>query len=415
VAVHLQLGGTRIATVRPPDLAGATAAFAEVLYYHRDYQGSVIGTSLRSLAADGLAGARYHYTPYGQLDKVDGVSAWTDSELGYTGGLRLGYVAGAVTTLAAPQAPGLVLLGARVYHPELKRWLVPDTVDPLRYTYTGGDPINFIDPSGRMMIDGHSWNLQSAPRVAFDEWFRSAPAGGLGLDIVNYPDLPWQQTVVVKAAGDQAPQVKVTSSGSVETTSSPSRIPSGVSLSPGSLTLDQSVFPGGAKQVVPPFLAVPESEGMDAGNGYHGAGECESLSKFVQNQHKNGHLAGDYSMPLGRAFFAPASGVVSSNQNEDGGNQVFLSANALMLKFGFAHASLWPGLSNGDWVRKGDFLAWSDGSGKGTVPHMHSTVRDGSNQWTLVNPSIYYGLQWKTWSAPMLQRVKNEALHGRSP
>jgi hypothetical protein len=121
VAVHLLLGGTRIATVKAPAPASSAAAFAEVLYYHRDYQGSVIGTSRRGAGVDGLSGAQYRYTPYGQLDKVTGVSALTDSELGYTGGLRLGYVAGAVTSLAAPQAPGLVLLGARVYHPELKR------------------------------------------------------------------------------------------------------------------------------------------------------------------------------------------------------------------------------------------------------------------------------------------------------
>jgi RHS repeat-associated protein len=176
VAVHLLLGGTRIATVRPPNLTAATAAFDEVLYYHRDYQGSVVATSRRGGGVDGLAGAKYRYTPYGQLDKADGVTALTDSELGYTGGVRLGWTAGVTPPL--PQAPGLVLLGARVYHPELKRWLVPDTLDPLRYTYVGGDPVNFADPSGRarmafpnkdmaqMYLDlfyggsgGLSWNL----------------------------------------------------------------------------------------------------------------------------------------------------------------------------------------------------------------------------------------------------------------
>jgi hypothetical protein len=75
VAVHLLLGGTRIATVRPPNQAATTAAFAEVLYYHRDYQGSVIGTSRRGAGVDGLSGAKYRYTPYGQLDKVTGVTA----------------------------------------------------------------------------------------------------------------------------------------------------------------------------------------------------------------------------------------------------------------------------------------------------------------------------------------------------
>jgi hypothetical protein len=201
VAVHLLLGGTRLATVKAP-LPSAPSAFAEVLYYHRDYQGSVIGTSRRGAGVDGLSGAQYRYTPYGQLDKVTGVTAQTDSELGYTGGLRLGYVAGAVTSLAAPQAPGLVLLGARVYHPELKRWLVPDTVDPLRYTYTGGDPVNFIDPSGRTRIDGHSLDLKSRP-VMFEDYFMSITAqyATAGFDTAMRhlrEDLAW-------AAGNQGP------------------------------------------------------------------------------------------------------------------------------------------------------------------------------------------------------------------
>jgi RHS repeat-associated protein len=149
VGVHVQLGGTRVATIQAPRPAEAADPYSEVLYYHRDQQGSVVGTSRRSAGVDGLAGARYRYTPWGQLDKVDGVSAASDSELGFTGGLRLGYQPGAVATLTAPQPRGLLLLGARVYHPELKRWLVPDTVDGRRYSYTGGDPVNFVDPSGR--------------------------------------------------------------------------------------------------------------------------------------------------------------------------------------------------------------------------------------------------------------------------
>ena len=59
---------------------------------------------------------------------------------------------GEVATLTAPQPRGLLLLGARVYHAELKRWLQPDTVDGRRFTYTGGDPRNFTDPSGRMRV-----------------------------------------------------------------------------------------------------------------------------------------------------------------------------------------------------------------------------------------------------------------------
>jgi murein DD-endopeptidase MepM/ murein hydrolase activator NlpD len=153
------MGGTRIATVRPAAGAGADAC-ANVLYYHRDYQGSVVGTSLRSGGVDGVVGAGYRYTPYGQLDRATNVTAASDSELGYTNGLRLLWRPG--VTPALPQGPGLVLLGARVYHAELKRWLQPDTVDALRYTYTGGDPVNFIDPSGRTMIDPHSDGLKGS-------------------------------------------------------------------------------------------------------------------------------------------------------------------------------------------------------------------------------------------------------------
>jgi RHS repeat-associated protein len=119
---------------------------ASVLYYHRDLQGSVVATTTRSGGLSGAMGARYRYTPYGQLDRTENVTALTDSELGYTGGLRLGYVAG------SPQVGSLLLLGARVYHAELKRWLVPDTVDGRRYTYAGGDPVNFVDPSGRFVV-----------------------------------------------------------------------------------------------------------------------------------------------------------------------------------------------------------------------------------------------------------------------
>ncbi len=156
VSAHVQVAGGRVASIRAAAGSG-TDAVSEVLYYHRDLQGSVVATTMRTItvygAQNGLLGARYRYTPYGQLDRAENVTATTDSELGYTGGLRLGYAAGVA------QQGSLVLLGARVYHAELKRWLVPDTVDGRRYTYAGGDPVNFTDPSGRRPIDGHSTDV----------------------------------------------------------------------------------------------------------------------------------------------------------------------------------------------------------------------------------------------------------------
>lgn len=126
VAAHVQVAGGRVATINAAAGSGRDPV-SSVLYYHRDMQGSVVATTYRAGANNGAMGARYRYTPYGQLDRVENVSAFTDSELGYTGGLRLGYTAGVA------QQGNLVLLGARVYHAELKRWLVPDTVDARRY------------------------------------------------------------------------------------------------------------------------------------------------------------------------------------------------------------------------------------------------------------------------------------------
>ncbi len=147
VAAHVQVAGGRVASIKAAAGAGLDPV-SEVLYYHRDMQGSVVATTYRTAGLSGAMGARFRYTPYGQLDRAENVTTLSDSELGYTGGLRLGYAAGAA------QQGSLVLLGARVYHAELKRWLVPDTVDGRRYTYVGGDPVNFVDPSGRMAIEG---------------------------------------------------------------------------------------------------------------------------------------------------------------------------------------------------------------------------------------------------------------------
>jgi RHS repeat-associated protein len=139
VGIHVNAGGARIATMR----AASTLAepTTNVLYYHRDRQGSVIATTL----SNGVVGAKYRYGVYGQLERSEGVTTVTDSEIGYTGALRLGWTPGT-------QTGSLMLLGARVYHAELRRWLQPDTVDTMRYAYTGGDPANFVDPSGRMRI-----------------------------------------------------------------------------------------------------------------------------------------------------------------------------------------------------------------------------------------------------------------------
>ena len=141
VSVNVVAGGRRIAT----NTAGA------ILYYHRDRQGTVIGTS----QAGGVPGAMYRYDPYGlrtnTYNETAGVNA---SELGYTGALTF-------------SVGGLVYLNARVYSPAMRRFLQADNVDAKRYTYAGGDPINHRDPTGHIVKHLGSY---SGPPPDGDDW-----------------------------------------------------------------------------------------------------------------------------------------------------------------------------------------------------------------------------------------------------
>ncbi len=52
-------------------------------------------------------------------------------------------------------ATGLYKMGARYYEPELGRWTQqdPSGLDANAYTYVGGNPVNFVDPSGLGFFD----------------------------------------------------------------------------------------------------------------------------------------------------------------------------------------------------------------------------------------------------------------------
>jgi len=108
---------------------------------------------------------------------------WSANSLGRTNGASIDYVAyGVITSVGGPNshlantnpyryasgyldtATGLYQYGQRYYQPTLGRWTQQDTLnmigDPAngnRYTYTGDDPINNIDPSGQgFCFLGHS-------------------------------------------------------------------------------------------------------------------------------------------------------------------------------------------------------------------------------------------------------------------
>jgi RHS repeat-associated protein len=155
VSVHILVGGARIASVRAPPSGSSTSAVPQVLYYHRDLQGSVIATTITGARV----GARYRYTPYGVLDRSEVVTPGGESDLGFQGSLRL--------------SGGLLHMRTRVYDPAVGRFFQPDAVDALRYTFVQGDPINLYDPSGRAAV-----NTSTPGRVTQQFSYGSGDSGG---------------------------------------------------------------------------------------------------------------------------------------------------------------------------------------------------------------------------------------------
>ena len=108
-------------------------------YYYFDATGSVIGL----IDPTGTQRAAYSYDPYGANATATGVNgALPVNPWRYAGGYL--------------DATGLYHLGARYYNPTTGSFTQQDTVvilgDPSngnRYAYTGGDPVNNVDPSGQ--------------------------------------------------------------------------------------------------------------------------------------------------------------------------------------------------------------------------------------------------------------------------
>lgn len=151
-AGHILVGQTRVASVTPTSL----------LYYHQDRLGSIIATTLDG----GRHGRNYRYGHYGKdiaVEGEEGEGLAAESELGFTGALRL--------------SQGLLHLNARVYDPQLRRFLQPDTEDGLRYTYAAGDPANLVDPSGhRPRVAGQTSRNRFGEDYGLDP-YEGLPAG----------------------------------------------------------------------------------------------------------------------------------------------------------------------------------------------------------------------------------------------
>ncbi len=75
---------------------------------------------------------RYSYDPYGNTTSVtEGVS----NPFRYIGAMW-------------EPSTGLYKMGERYYDPKVGRFTQPDPLDGQTYTYTAGNPVNYVDPSG---------------------------------------------------------------------------------------------------------------------------------------------------------------------------------------------------------------------------------------------------------------------------
>lgn len=110
--------------------------------YNKDIQGST--TSV--LDADGTGEISYEYDDFGETE-INGNSAF-QNEICYTGGIY-------------DETTGLYYLNARYYDPENGRFLTEDTYrgelkepDTLHlYVYCKNNPINYVDPSGHIVVE----------------------------------------------------------------------------------------------------------------------------------------------------------------------------------------------------------------------------------------------------------------------
>ncbi len=148
----------------------------EAQYLHHDQQGS---TRLLTNEKGETVGS-YTYTPYGAVEKHEGVAT---TALGYDGQLT-------------SSETGLIYLRARTYDPSTAQFLGVDPIDELTrqpYNYALDNPLNLADPSGLCgLLEVSCYVEEGAKEVAKGveagaEWVGEHPAeaAGIGLGIVS--------------------------------------------------------------------------------------------------------------------------------------------------------------------------------------------------------------------------------------
>lgn len=92
---------------------------------------------------------------------------------------------------------------------------------------------------------------------------------------------------------------------------------------------------------------------------------------------KEFHTGIDLRAPIGTPVLAPADGVVKFivyNQNAGYGNVISMSHN-YGFETNYAHLQNKPIVKEGQFVKKGDLIAYSGSSGMSTGPHLHYEVK----------------------------------------
>ena len=117
-----------------------------VTYYAHDGLGSPVAL----ITPTGVVSATYAYDPYGTVNigNPTNSSAATLNPYRFTGGIY-------------DRTTGYLKLGQRFYSPDTGRFTQQDSLETLadpsranRYEYAAGNPINYVDPTGRDFWDG---------------------------------------------------------------------------------------------------------------------------------------------------------------------------------------------------------------------------------------------------------------------
>ena len=107
------------------------------------FLGDALGSVRQLTDANGVVSLDRNYDPFGEVEASVGSGS---SMFGFTGEQQ--------------DSTGMVFLRARYYGPYLNQFIQPDTIVPdpripadwNKYTYTRDNPINYVDPSGRITV-----------------------------------------------------------------------------------------------------------------------------------------------------------------------------------------------------------------------------------------------------------------------